>query len=366
MKKYDIKEMDGLIVRYGRTYFDVREDVLYFNWTLSGVEFTFRGTHLNAGFCADYGEEVEGLPTDENAPRRKTWPRVAVFLDDLPTPIRKFEISSPDETWLLYQSERPETHRVRIVKLTENFKTFVGLKGFHAEGEFLPAERPRRKRVEFVGDSITCGFGNGSMVRDRGFFSDEEDGWLTYGARAARMLDMECSCVCVSGITAVRNKGMMAAFAMNDLYRYTDKLHQEKTGRYPAPEAWDFAGNHNDYVVLNLGTNDAYALLFGGDDGGEAAFDREYAVFIKEVRALNGPDTYIICSLGSMNYYLYHNILCAVERYKKQTGDDRILCYKFKLMHPMDGFGAAGHPSMATHEKMANEIADVIRTIERK
>ncbi len=364
MKKYNVKEIHDLLIQYGRTYFDIDGDTLHFNWTASGVAFTFCGTSLNATFCADYGEEVEGLPTDLNALRRKTWPWVAVLLDDMPMPVRRFEISSPSETWLLYQSEKPEVHRIRIVKLTEDFKTYVGLKEFHAEGEFLPTERVERKRIEFVGDSITCGFGNVSQERDRGFFSGEEDGWLAYGARAARLLGMECSCVCISGITAVRHKSWLADFSMKDIYRYTDKLHQDKTGRYTSPEVWDFKEYHNDYVVLNLGTNDAYAILFGGDDSEEAAFDRDYLAFIQEVRDLNGPGTYIVCSLGSMNYYLYHNIVRAVERYKQQTGDDRIICCKFNMINPMDGFGAAGHPSMTTHEKMANEIATVIRSIE--
>jgi lysophospholipase L1-like esterase len=150
---------------------------------------------------------------------------------------------------------------------------------------------------------------------------------------------------------------------MDELYAYTDRPHQEKSGMGNNLSRWNFAARQSDYVVLNLGTNDAYATLFGGD-GEEAAFDRDYLAFLQEVRACNGPNTQIVCALGSMNYYLWHNIVRAVEAYRQQTDDANIHLYRFRLMHPMDGFGAAGHPSMATHERMAQEIANVIRSLE--
>ncbi len=363
MKEYGWKELSGLVFLLGRTYVSELQQALYFNWSASGITFQFHGTELTARFCADYGEEVEGVPWDETAPRRKTWPWVAVYLDDQPEPARIFEVSAPEQDWLLFQSAQPETHRIRVLKRTENYKTFLGLRSLSVEGDILPAVLPPRKRIEFVGDSITCGFGNGSKERDRAFFSAEEDGLLAYGPRAAELLNMEVSCVCISGITAVKHQSWPVSFAMDELYAYTDRPHQEKSGLGNDLSRWDFAAKQNDYVVLNLGTNDAYATLFGGD-GEEAAFDCDYLAFLRQIRACNGPDTQIVCALGSMNYYLWHNIVCAVEAYRQQTGDAKIHLYRFHMMHPMDGFGAAGHPSMATHEKMAQEIADVIRSLE--
>ena len=362
MKKFSVSELRDVLFPCGRTFLDKKEDILYFNWTASSVEFIFHGTSLNASFRADCGEEIEGLPFDENAPRRQTWPWVSVFLDDMPMPIRKFEVSSPNETWLLYQSREPQTHRIRLLKRTENLKTFLGLTAFHAEGEFLSPERPVRKRIEFVGDSITCGYGNMSQERDRGFFSDEEDGWLAYGVRAARQLDMEYSCVSVSGITALRYEAMAGEFAMEELYAYTDMVCQSKLGM--APEHWDFAAYKNDYVVVNLGTNDAFALLFNDLSPEDARFSERYAKFVRQIRDLNGPDTVIICALGSMDYYLYHDISRAVETYRQHSGDQNIYTCRFRPMSPVDGFGAAGHPSLATHEKMASELVRLIKTIE--
>lgn len=362
MQRYTVSELSQRLVTYGRTFRDPQQDVLYFNWSCSTVEFIFSGTHLAISFQADCGYEFEGLPSDPNCPKRATWPWVAVFLDDMAMPIRKFEVASPRETWLVYHSAQPETHRIRLTKLTENSKSFLGISAFLAEGEFLPLSQKPAKRMEIVGDSITCGYGN--LVKDpaRHFFSADEDAWQAYGPLAARKLDLEWSCVSISGITAVRHPGWMSEYAMCELYEYTDRVYQTRLGM--KPEKWDFAHTPNDYVVLNLGTNDCFGILFCEKEGELERFPAAYMEFIKNIRRLNGADTQIICALGTMNYYLYHDIASAVEQYRLQTGDAHIHLLRFRPIHPFDGLGADGHPSLDTHRKMADELASFIQSLD--
>lgn len=363
MQRYSISDLADRLVTYGRTFREPKEDILYFNWSSSTVECVFFGTQLTVTFRADCGYEVEGLD-DPAAPRRATWPWVGVFLDDMPEPVRKFQVSSPTETWLLYQTASTETHRIRLTKLTENSKTFLGVSSFTAEGEFLPAQKQRRKRIEFVGDSITCGYGN--LVKDpnRHFFSADEDGWQSYGSMAARELDMEHSCVSISGITAVKHPGWHSDYAMCELYDYTDRVQQEKLKM--EPQLWDFEQNHNDYVVVNLGTNDCYAIQFCPNAGELVRFQDAYTAFLEEIRRVNGADTRIICALGPMNYYLFHDVAEAVARYCQRTGDPNVHLLRLRPMHPLDGAGADGHPSLDTHRKMAQELADFIRSLENE
>lgn len=361
MLKCTAGQIKDLLNTYGRTFYHEAEDVLYFNWTASTLEFTFYGTHLNVTFCADCGYEIEGTPMDPNAPKRPNWPIVGVFLDDMPQPIRKFQVDSAHQTWLVYQSDEPQTHEIRLTKLTENNKTFLGIRGFTMEGEILPTQRIHRPRMEIVGDSITCGYGNLVKEPVRHFFSQDEDGWNAYGPAAARKLGFEFSCISVSGITAVSHKGWFGEFAMDALYPYTDRVYQSKLGL--EAEEWDFAANPNDYVVVNLGTNDCFAILFSGDDRELDSFSAAYEDFIRDIRRLNGPDTHIICALGTMNYYLYHDIAMAVERICMETGDEKLHVLRFKPILPFDGLGADGHPAMATHEKMAEELASFIHSL---
>lgn len=362
MRRYSVSDLSDRLITYGRTFVEPKEDILFFNWSCSTVEFLFSGTHLNVSFRADCGYEFEGLPTDPNSPKRPTWPWVAVFLDDMPMPIRKFEVASPNETWLLYQSRKPETHRIRLTKLTENSKTFLGIAAFTAEGEFLPLEKKPARRMEIVGDSITCGYGNLVKEPTRHFFSSDEDAWQSYGALAARQLGFEWSCVSISGITAVRHPGWPGDYAMEELYGYTDRVCQTKLGM--EPERWDFAKNHNDYVVVNLGTNDCFGILFSEAEGELERFTDAYLAFLREIRAANGPETRIVCALGTMNYYLYHDIVRAVEKFRRETGDSRVWTLRLRPIHPLDGLGADGHPALETHKKMADELAAFLKTLD--
>lgn len=361
MKSYRVSELSDRLLTHGRVLRDAAEDILYMNWSCSGVEFTFSGTHLSVSLRAACGLEYEG-PLGTDAPPRPTWPWLAVFLDGAETPARRFEIASEAEDWLVFASEKPETHRIRLLKLTENYKTFLGIAGFAAEGAFLPTEPRKTKRVEIIGDSITCGYGNLTLDPLRHFYAAEEDGSRAYGAAAARSLGFEWSCVSVSGITAVRHRDWQIPFAMEELYAWTDRVWQDKRGQ--TPEAWDFAAHPSDYVVLNLGTNDRYAIQYSPDPAELERFPAQYLAFLREIRRLNGPNTQIVCALGSMCYYLWHDIAETVARYQRETGDERVHLLRFRPMHPLDGAGADGHPSLVTQAKMAAELAAFLRELD--
>ena len=362
MKQIAISEVKDLLAVYGRSFLDEKAQVLYINWSASTVELGFAGTALDVNLVADHSFEVEGPPMDPNAPRRPTWPVVAVFADDGAEPIKVIELEDKNQTVRLWESEEPQTHRIRLTKLTENNKTFLGISGFEYEGQLLKAEKKCRPRMEIVGDSITCGYGN--LVNDPGrhFWSAEEDGWNAYGPRAARKLGMEFSCVSVSGITAVKHAGWMIGHAMDELYGYTDRIMEEKLEREPA--RWDFEKQPNDYVMVNLGTNDCFGILFSPEQGELEAFPGAYEAFIRQIRRLNGPDTHIICALGNMNYYLFHEI-AEVAKKLRQEGDGKLHLLRFRPIHPFDGLGADGHPAMPTHIKMAEELAAFIENIEK-
>lgn len=364
MTTYTALQLQDKLLTHGRTLPDAERNILFFNWSASGVEFNFEGTALLAEFYADFAEEIDGNPADPNAPRRPTWPWVALFVDGADTPCRHFELRPDCAAQLLFCAETPEKHTFRLVKMTENCKTFLGLRALKLEGELLPPPAANHHRIEFVGDSITCGYGNSTPERDRGFYSAEENGWMAHGAQAARLLGMEYSAVSVSGIMVSRRKELPRPYDMDMLYQYTDRPQQEKLNPAAPLILWDFAAHPSEAVVINLGTNDGFTIAFGNDPAELDAFEQDYIAFIKQVRAANGPNARIVCALGSMNYYVYDNILNAVNQYRKESGDENIYTFKYTmLMDMLDGIGAAGHPSLATHGKMAREIAAFLKDL---
>ena len=362
MKYQTIASLGERLHPLGRTLPGPQTDILYCDWTLSGVELWFRGSTLLADLCALPGAEMDRSPLTGQITERPTWPWCAVILDEEEIPAATFAVEGESCTRLLFHTDGEETHRLRLVKRTENGKGYLGVRGFWTDGEILPPpDRPAPKQIVFIGDSITCGFGNTTEEKDRLFFSPDEDGWQSHGAVAARMLGMEPTLVSSSGICVTTYRGWPHPYAMDGLYDYTDRMLEDKLGRTELTR-WDFAAHPADYVVLNLGTNDANGLALEGAEG-PAHHARAYRAFLEHLRAVH-PGAHILCALGSMDYYLYTDLQRIVAEYRRDTGDHRVECFRYPKMDIADPVGACGHPHVSTHRKMARALADRITALE--
>lgn len=366
MKQYRISDCRETIRLIGRTYLDKEQEIIYFNWTCSGMEFEFTGNYLLAQCYAVSAVEYDGIPPQ--APQRTVWPWIAVFLDNEEIPIRRMEISKEQETAIIFASERIETHKIRIIKLSENAKGKVGIGSFFMEGSITNTRHiaEKRKLIEFIGDSITCGFGNETQEKERFFYPGEENGWMSHAAVTARILQADFNMICVSGITVGEGMGVInwPLIPMKSIYPYTDRLFEENQKKNNPLTEWDFTQWIPDFIVINLGTNDSTLISMEDDNRkGEIKFERNYYEFLQLVRKLNGPKPLILCALGSMDYYLYANLEKTVERYAEDTKDTKVKCFKYGKIKLQEGYGACGHPSMSTQIRMGTELADFIRQL---
>lgn len=358
---YQIDEIHQFSHFFGRTIQNQSKDAEFFNWTCSGFETRFTGTTLQA----------ELLSISEKAPMTKDeiyeFPCIGVFLDGSDTPSLRIELKEPKKWYTLYQSEMPSTHTIKIVKLSENARGKSGVTKIETDGCLeLPTLSKPSCKLEFIGDSITCGYGNEASGRDAPFLTSEENGWTAYASLAAKRLNAEYRCVSVSGISISNGSFKASPFPypmMEGIYEYTDRLYELSTGENPEGLRWNFKAHPVDLICINLGTNDVILIKMAQDKAEEEKlFMRNYKKFIQKVRELNGPKTEICCTLGPLDYYLYDNIKEAVDQYIAESGDQHIRCFKFGGVNPMmEGFGADGHPCMKTHERMANELTDKIR-----
>ena len=359
-----MKEMLKNLCLHGRTVWDEEKQALFCNWTCSGFTVRFTGTYLKAKLTvlADQIPAMPGFP-----PNPDYYPHIGVVADGETLENRQDILA--DGWYDLWQGETGE-HTVRLVKVSENSRGKLGILALECDGQILPAPQNTKPTMEIIGDSITCGFGDESRDNSPEFLCSEENGWMTYGAIAARELGCEWSQICVSGISASQPEHPMFPMpGMNEIYHLTDQLYDERRGVEPAK--WDFENHHTDIVVLNLGTNDVNPIRFSqsfdhiGDM--EAWFQRRYREFVAEIRRLNGPDTLIVCTLGSMDYYLYDRIQAAVEEYKQESGDENIATFKFIGINMMtEGFGAMAHPSAKTQARMGRELAFHLRNLMNK
>ncbi|MCR4634430.1 MAG: hypothetical protein K5648_09930 [Erysipelotrichaceae bacterium] len=349
-----VKEVLPLAAVHGRTVYDEEREGLWCNWTYSGLSVGVKGTYLKVLVDAD-SDQVPGMPGMPTPP--PDWPCIGAAVND--ELIYRHEIH--EKEWLtLWSATECTKVEVQILKLSENARGKMVILEIETDGEFYPVKN-EKPRLEIVGDSITCGFGNEAPNNAFEFKTSEENSFIAYGPLAARELGYEISMICESGICAAAPEHpLFPMHAIEDIYEYTDELYAKKYGKENTK--WDFEKYHNDIVVLNLGTNDANPIKFYQDMSKiarmEEWFHMRYKELVKKVRALNGPDTYIICSLGTIDYYLYHHIRDVVKELKEETGDEKLCCFEFIPLNMMfEGIGAAGHPSAKTHARMGKELA---------
>lgn len=336
----------------GRTLYDSENGVTYFNWTCSGFEFIFTGTKVEAEMISspEHVEDING----------QGW--IAVFINGSDEPIKRFPLDKEKGWYTLFETEEYATYEVKVLKITEVQFGTAGVTKLRVQGkqDLIPTEKKLRK-IEFIGDSITCGYGNEAEKPEDGFRTYEENGWDAYAAKTARKLNAMFNCVAYSGI------GIYSSYTGEDkrnnsilmpmLYNYADKIFEKSVGKSIYTE-WDFTRYVPDIIIINLGTNDGSYVRYNEERRG--IFKNLYVDFLKQVREKNGSYPEILCTLGSIDTYLFNEIEAAVEEYKLQTGDIKINCMKFEIQLEIDGIGGSWHPSSATHEKMSSKLCKKI------
>ncbi len=246
-------------------------------------------------------------------------------------------------------------HTVELVQRTEPLfgVTTIHDLSLNAGGKLLPPH-PRKLKLEVIGDSISCGYGNESKQASDKFTPETENGYVTYGALAARELDAEYVCIAWSG------KLMWPQNTLPELY--------DRALATDAGTRWDFAAWQPDVVVINLGTNDVWANK--DKDPEEEGWVGAYGKFVARVRK-NYPNAIIYCALGPMitdHSSPSKQALTTMRRYlqrvvqeQNDAGNAAVHFLEFATQQGEDGFGANWHPSAKTHVKMARTLVDRVR-----
>ncbi|WP_172197048.1 SGNH/GDSL hydrolase family protein [Saccharibacillus qingshengii] len=321
----------------------------------SGAEFTFYGkkaevtlkgdsTAQGTGNFARFGIDVNGV-------------RV---IDDRMDQIRK--------TYTVFDSGTDEQVTIRIVKLSEAAMSTVGIEtiGVEAEEGIRPTPDKRRK-IEFIGDSITCGYGIDDESGVQAFSTDTEDAARAYAYLTAQALDADYSLVAYSGYGIIsgytENDAKLLTHLIPDYYEKWAKSEGRPEGELePLTIDWDFAQFVPDLIVVNLGTNDDSYTRDVPDRQEE--FGRQYVRFLEQVRSRNAQSD-ILCTLGMMGDRLYPHIEQAVRRYNEQTGDARVFLMKFDVQQAENGSASDGHPSPKTHAHAAETLTRYIERLWR-
>jgi lysophospholipase L1-like esterase len=242
-------------------------------------------------------------------------------------------------------------HDVLLYRRSEAFFGETTFNGFDVDpSAYLPGPALATKRLEVIGDSISAGYGNEGTLPCT-FEAKTENHYLSYEALAARTLGAELYTEAWSGIGMLRNNDGGKTGTMPERYpRARPEL---------ATSTWDFSSFVPDAVVINLGTND----FANGDP--MLAFQTTYTTFVSDLRG-HYPKARFYLAVGSMlaggDYDKAKAYLEGVIAARQALGDSNLVVLPFATQDGTnDGLGCDYHPSLKTHQKMADKLVATLK-----
>ena len=260
-------------------------------------------------------------------------------------------------------------HFVHLMYIIEGYEFFPEFWGFVLDEGCHLVEAPAfpSRKIEFIGNSITCGYGNEGLNKFEHFDYATENHYYSYASIAARQLEAQHWVVARSGIGAYRNydgpKTGNPESCMPVQYEYTGyALLPELRQKFPfLAEKWDFSRYQPDVVCINLGTNDLSTNNYDLN-----LLKQGYQKLLKMVRQHN-PQSKIVFLTGSMLYNQEQQeaiqLLNEITAEAHAAGDKEV--YRFDMTH-IDGeafYGNDWHPNIYQDEKMAGELTAYLRQL---
>ena len=249
-------------------------------------------------------------------------------------------------------------HTIIIQKRTEPIfgkGAFMGFILDNGKKLLTPDKRPDR-RIEFIGNSMTSGYGVEGKNHDCHFNKETENASVSYAAITARALNADYSLISYSGRGVVRNygdKNKISGGSMPSLYNrtcFTDSTKQ-----------WDFNIWIPQAVIINLGTNDFSTQPYPDKN----VFQKAYNQLINRVRSLY-PHVTIFCISGPMigepcTSYI-KEVIEDKQNKEKRNKDVYFIEVNRLIMNDSD-WGCDWHPNIQGSSKIADIITPVIKLI---
>jgi lysophospholipase L1-like esterase len=315
------------------------------------IRFTYPGISINARFESAYcilHLKNKGFRKDADGNPTKNFYQIIV--DGIPKEV----ISIHDGQSTQRIELGPGIHELTIFKRTESSVgegVFEGLE-IEAGKKLLDWESKTKFKIEFIGNSITCGYGNEGATQACKFSPETENNYLAYGAITARNLNAEYVAVAYSG------KGIYQNYDTTD--KETMPVLYDRTIPFESENVWDIKRWQPDVVVINLGTND-----FAHDAPPMNEFVKVYVRFLKKIRTYY-PQSKIVCIEAPMTTDFWPVGIKALTNVKKyieaavSESNDPNIRFFFPASQLAEDFGCDFHPKVNRHKKMAEDLTGFI------
>ncbi len=328
-----IKFEDPRIIYSARTNF--KADAAELSWPGASVKINFTGSGISAVLKDQDTSNYYNVIVDEQI-------------------IAKIHPDTSKKIYQLVSGLSAGKHTLELFKRTEWDKGKTAFYGFMPikEASVLPASALPKRKIEFYGNSITCGYATEDFKGDSpiGYF---ENNYVSYAAITARHFNAQYSCIAKSGIGVLLSWFPLIMPEMYDRLDPTDSASK-----------WDFTKYTPDLVVINLFQNDAWLTQrpdfpefkhrFGTKAPSEDAIVLAYKTFVANIRS-KYPKASIICALGSMDATQTGSPWPGyIEEAVKQLKDRKIYTHFFPYKN------TPGHPKVPEQKQMADDLITFI------
>ena len=309
--------------------YTVSDAYLEFDWTNSGFSFNFKGV----GFILAFGAYTGDQPA-----------YIRVLIDGREK--RRYAVVNGSER-VIIESLADKEHSIEIIKITEGEpKLKFATLSLLGEGAALcEPDKAKERRIEFIGDSITCGYGVLGMHTDPTYFTYQQDGTRAYAYMTAEKLNADGRFIAISGKGIVCNcNGDRTDIKAGEYFEL-----QSRTGGV-CNDGW-----MADVVVINIGTNDC---------GGPAP-DDEFSLAAKELIAkvrARYPEAHIIWTYGMMSE-LYRGLLDKIIREVRKTDKKVHYVSVATVFGNVSETGANGHPNVRASVRVSKILSRKIRAL---
>lgn len=340
----------------GRTIY--RDHVRYLGYSASSISFRFNGTTATASILSD---------PDSWPPEHHAW--IAIYLNDEKEPSKRIELTKEVQDVSLYESNTTDTVTITIMKYSEPEYAVCGIREISIDSEeLLPPPPAKSRKIQIIGDSISCGYGIEGSLNDQVHNTATENPAKAYSVRTARALDADLEIVAWNG------KGVITSYVGDDvdipeqswlvpmLYQYTDAGCSRQYFHEPQEqwEKWDDTRFVPDLILLFLGTNDAsYTRQIPERD---REFCDAYQDFLQDIHTKH-PHAKLLCMLGTMDQRLCPAVQQAVTEFASTHSDADISYLSLPQQQEEDGLGTFWHPSPVTHAKVSELVVKQIKEI---
>lgn len=324
--KYNLKEIEEIVVFLGRKAFN--NVYLALSWSGTGFIVKFKASRITVDFSDTYNEKDPAY--------------ILVEIDGFKY---KQTIQSGREK-IIIEDLSEEEHELKVTRISESacpiYVSKINL--FGKNPKVLKKENPFNFNVEFVGDSMTNGYGN--LVVDYStseFYTSEQDITKTYAGLTAKHFNANLSAVAVSG------QGIYKNWDGGQLFRITDFFNKAVRN---TEVLWDFSNNPK-FLVLNGGTNDE---TFGVDNADFKPAVKKFLLYIRECYK-NTKIIYFYGLMGNRNEKEIKEVISELNVFDKNF-------FFLKTSHiTQDETGANSHPNVLGHKRAAGELIDFLEKI---